>query len=151
MTNGFAPSSINNENLGWEKTRSWNFGIDIGFFNSRISISADYYNKTTKDLLYQVSIPASMGFSKAWGNIGSINNKGFELELTTQNLTGTFKWSTSFNMSYNKNKVISLGEDNSTVFTGWSDSNTQAFMVGQPLKCLLYVRCCRSISVSGRS
>ena len=134
MTNGFAPSSINNENLGWEKTRSWNFGIDIGFFNSRISISADYYNKTTKDLLYQVSIPASMGFSKAWGNIGSINNKGFELELTTQNLTGTFKWSTSFNMSYNKNKVISLGEDNSTVFTGWSDSNTQAFMVGQPLK-----------------
>ena len=82
MTNGFAPSSINNENLGWEKTRSWNFGIDIGFFNNRISISADYYNKTTKDLLYQVSIPASMGFSKAWGNIGSINNKGFEVELT---------------------------------------------------------------------
>lgn len=134
LTGGFAPTSIDNDKLGWEKTHSWNIGVDLGFFNNRIMVAADYYDKTTKDLLYQVSVPAVMGFSKAWGNIGSINNRGFELELTTHNLTGRFKWSTSLNLSYNKNKVVSLGEDNSTVFIGWSDSNTQVFMVGQPLR-----------------
>lgn len=74
-----------------------------------------------------------LGFTQAWGNIGSIRNKGFELELTTQNLTGKLKWTTSLNVSYNKNKVLSLGDDNSTVFTGY-DKTTQVFMVGQPLR-----------------
>ena len=60
-------------------------------------------------------------------------NKGFELEVTTQNLTGRLKWSTSLNVSYNQNKVLSLGDDNSTVFTGY-DSTTQVFMVKQPLR-----------------
>lgn len=134
LVNGFAPSSIDNEKLGWEKTHSWNIGIDLGFFNNRIVLAADYYDKTTKDLLYKVSVPAIMGFTKAWGNIGSIGNRGFELELTTQNLTGKLNWSTSLNVSYNKNEVKSLGEDNTTVFIGYSDSNTQVFMVGQPLR-----------------
>lgn len=86
--NGFAPTTIDNENLGWEKTHSWNLGLDMGFFRNRIVLALDLYNKTTEDLLYQVSVPAIMGFSKAWGNIGNLNNKGFEIELTTQNLTG---------------------------------------------------------------
>ena len=80
----------------------------MGLFNNRIFLSADYYVKTTKDLLYQVTVPALLGFTKAWGNIGSIRNKGFELEVTTQNLTGRLKWSTSLNVSYNQNKVLSL-------------------------------------------
>lgn len=105
----------------------------MGMFNNRIFLSADYYVKTTKDLLYQVTVPALLGFTQAWGNIGSIRNKGFELELTTQNLTGKLKWTTSLNVSYNKNKVLSLGDDNSTVFTGY-DKTTQVFMVGQPLR-----------------
>ena len=134
LVNGFAPTSIDNPELGWEKTHSWNFGVDLGFFNNRIAMSVDYYDKTTKDLLYKVKVPATMGFTQAWGNIGSIKNKGLEVELTTQNLTGKLKWTTSFNMGYNKNEVLSLGEDNSTVFIGWSNSNTQVFMVGQPLR-----------------
>ena len=105
----------------------------MGLFNNRIFLSADYYVKTTKDLLYQVTVPALLGFTKAWGNIGSIRNKGFELEVTTQNLTGRLKWSTSLNVSYNQNKVLSLGDDNSTVFTGY-DNTTQVFMVDQPLR-----------------
>ena len=134
LTNGFAPSSIDNKELGWEKTHSWNVGLDLGFFDNRITLAADYYDKTTKDLLYQVSVPGTMGFTQAWGNIGSIKNKGFEIELTTQKLTGRFKWTTSLNIAYNKNKVLSLGEDNSTVFIGWDKSNTQVLMVGQPLR-----------------
>ena len=134
LTNGFASSSIDNKELGWEKTHSGNVGLDLGFFDNRITLAADYYDKTTKDLLYQVSVPGTMGFTQAWGNIGSIKNKGFEIDLTTQNLTGMFKWTTSLNIAYNKNKVLSLGEDNSTVFIGWDKSNTQVLMVGQPLR-----------------
>ena len=119
IINGFAPTSLANPDLGWEKTESWNIAFDMGMFNNRIFLSADYYVKTTKDLLYQVTVPALLGFTQAWGNIGSIRNKGFELELTTQNLTGKLKWTTSLNVSYNKNKVLSLGDDNSTVFTGY--------------------------------
>lgn len=67
LTNGFAPSSIDNKELGWEKTHSWNVGLDLGFFDNRITLAADYYDKTTKDLLYQVSVPGTMGFTQAWG------------------------------------------------------------------------------------
>ncbi len=130
--NGFAPISIDNENLGWEKTHSWNLGFDMGFFKNRIVVALDLYNKTTEDLLYQVSVPAIMGFSKAWGNIGNLNNKGFEVELTTQNLTGKLRWTTSLNLFYNKNEVVSLGEDNTTVFIGYG--NTQMYKVGEPLR-----------------
>ena len=130
--NGFAPTTIDNENLGWEKTHSWNLGLDMGFFRNRIVLALDLYNKTTEDLLYQVSVPAIMGFSKAWGNIGNLNNKGFEIELTTQNLTGRLKWTTSLNLFYNRNEVVSLGEDNNTVFIGYG--NTQMYKVGEPLR-----------------
>lgn len=133
IINGFAPTSLANPDLGWEKTESWNVAFDMGLFNNRIFISADYYVKTTKDLLYQVTVPALLGFTKAWGNIGSIRNKGFEIEVTTQNLTGKLQWTTSLNVAYNQNKVLSLGDDNSTVFTGYDDT-TQVFMVGQPLR-----------------
>lgn len=133
IINGFAPTSLANPDLGWEKTESWNVAFDMGLFNNRIFISADYYVKTTKNLLYQVTVPALLGFTKAWGNIGSIRNKGFEIEVTTQNLTGKLKWTTSLNVAYNQNKVLSLGDDNSTVFTGYDDT-TQVFMVGQPLR-----------------
>lgn len=132
LVNGFAPTSLENNMLGWEKTHSWNLGFDMGFFRNRILLSFDLYDKTTESLLYQVSVPALMGFSKAWGNIGNLNNRGFELELTTQNLTGPLKWTTSFNAFYNKNKVVSLGEDNSIVYTGYG--NTQMYKVGEPLR-----------------
>ncbi|WP_288359842.1 TonB-dependent receptor [uncultured Bacteroides sp.] len=132
VINGFAPISLNNQELGWEKTDSWNIALDMGLFKNRIFISADYYIKTTKDLLYKVNVPALLGFTKAWGNIGSIRNKGFEVELSTKNLVGKLKWNTSFNIGYNQNKVISLGDDNSSYFTGFE--NTQVFMVGQPVK-----------------
>ncbi len=130
---GYAPTSSENTGLGWEKTESWNVAMDMGLFNNRIFISADYYTKKTQSLLYQVTVPAVVGYSKGWFNIGSIENKGWELELTTQNITGKFNWSTSFNIGYNKNEVLSLGSDNSTVYTGFS-STTQLLKVGEPLR-----------------
>ncbi|MBQ3070531.1 MAG: TonB-dependent receptor [Tidjanibacter sp.] len=133
LVNGFAPTSIENANLGWERTHSWNVALDLSMFQNRLQLTVEYYDKLTKDLLYQVSVPAVVGFEKAWDNVGSIRNRGFEIELTSHNLNNrNFKWDTNLNLSYNKNIVESLGEDNTTVFTGY-DSITQVLMVGQPI------------------
>lgn len=134
--NGYAPTTIDNVDLGWEKTHSWNLGLDMGLFRNRITIGLDVYRKLTKDMLYEVSVPASMGLknNKAWDNVGSIENKGFEIEVGTKNLTGILKWATSFNIGFNKNKVLSLGDNNTTLFGGWSNANTHVFMVGEPTR-----------------
>lgn len=101
-------------------------------YADRYYLSADYYVKRTKDLLYKVAVPSLLGYSTAWGNIGSLENKGFEVELSTQNIVGRFNWSTSLNFGLNKNEIISLGADNATVYTGYS--NTQVLQVGKSLK-----------------
>lgn len=132
LSSGFTPTSVANPDLGWEKTHSWNLAFDLGMFNNRIYLSADYYVKRTKDLLYKVAVPSILGYSNAWGNIGSLENKGFEVELSTQNIVGRFSWSTSLNLGLNKNEILSLGADNATVYTGFS--NTQVLQVGHPLK-----------------
>lgn len=132
VVSGFAPTSNVNDNLGWERTESWNAAIDLGLFNNRVFLSADYYVKRTKDLLYQVAVPAALGYSTSWENIGEIKNNGLEVELTTKNLTKQFKWETSFNMGWNKNEIVSLGTENETVYTGFS--GTQVLQVGQPLR-----------------
>lgn len=132
LLNGYAPSSNDNDDLTWEKVYSWNVGADISFFKNRIALSFDYYDKKTTDLLYQISMPAIIGFGSMWGNVGEIHNRGFEVELQTRNLTSKkLSWTTSFNLSYNTNKVTSLGDNNETVF---SNSNTQVLMVGQPMR-----------------
>ncbi len=109
LTKGMAQTSFGNNRLRWERTESNNFGLEVGLFNDRITINADYYIKKTNDLLYDVSIPALSGFSNTIVNIGDIRNQGIELELNTRNFTGAFRWETAFNISKNNNKVMSLG------------------------------------------
>ena len=134
VVNGYAPQGIENRDLGWERTTSWNVGLDMGFWDNRLLISAEYYDKLTNDLLYQVSVPGTLGQAKYWDNVGSIRNRGVELELTSHNIdNGNFSWTTVFNLSYNKNVVESLGDDNSTIYGGWSDSMTQVLKVGEPI------------------
>ena len=130
LMNGYAMSSLDVEDLTWEKVYSWNVGADFSLFNSRLSVSLDYYQKKTSDLLYKVTMPGIIGFSDMWDNVGEVQNKGFELELQSQNLTGSVRWSTSFNIAYNKNEVTDLG-NNDKIF---SNSNTQVLMVGQPMR-----------------
>jgi TonB-linked SusC/RagA family outer membrane protein len=102
------PSSIPNPDLKWETTAQFNIGIDLGLFKNRVSFTADYYNKQTKDLLLDRPLPLSSGFSTITDNIGKIENKGIELSLTTENLVGDFKWNTTLNLSANRNKVLKL-------------------------------------------
>ena len=96
--------------LTWETTSQVDAGISLGLFNNRISIEADYYNKETTDLLLDRPIPSTTGFDTTFTNIGVNSNKGFEFAINTTNVeTENFTWNSSFNISFNKNEVLSLG------------------------------------------
>lgn len=112
-------NSLGNADLGWEKTYSTDLAIDIAMLNNRIQLSFDWYTKTTKDLLYEIPVAGASGFTTTWGNLGEIKNNGVEIEITTHNLTGKFKWDTSFNASYNHNEVVSLGTDDTPIHSGF--------------------------------
>lgn len=99
LTTGFIPGSTANDDLGWQKTDSWNAGIDLGLFNNRISLAVDYYMKNIRDMLYQITLPADMGYTRGYTNVGNIRNTGIELELKTENLTGRLRWTTNFQFS----------------------------------------------------
>lgn len=115
---GVAPISILNEDLKWETTEQWNVGLDLGFFDERISMNFDWYWKTTRDLLLDATLPQTTGFFSAMKNIGKVRNSGIELTLNTVNIDRAgFKWSTNFNIAFNKNKVLELAENQNTLLT----------------------------------
>lgn len=105
---GINPTQIPNPNLTWETTHQLNVGFDYGILNNRITGEFDYYVKNTEDLLLSVQIPATSGFTTSLQNVGKMENKGIEFVINTFNMTGEFSWNTSFNISFNKNKVTDL-------------------------------------------
>jgi TonB-linked SusC/RagA family outer membrane protein len=109
LVSGFYPNRIPNPDLKWEKTGQFDIGLDAGFIGNRFRVTADYYHKKTTDLLYNVAIPGASGYSSMLKNIGSVQNNGFELSLESDNIAGTFNWTTAFNISFNRNKVLELG------------------------------------------
>ncbi|MDR2860130.1 MAG: TonB-dependent receptor [Mediterranea sp.] len=111
MNVSYYPSSITNPDLEWERTRQLNIGLDLGLFNNRVSLQADVYQSTSDGLLLDVPVPIVSGFSSVFRNIGKLENKGLELSLATHNLVGDFTWNTQINFSLNRNKIISLGEN----------------------------------------
>lgn len=113
---GAHANNIGNKSLTWETTDQLDLGIDLGLFADRIFIEADYYNGITKDMLLQVPIPVSSGFETAIQNIGRVQTSGFEFTLNTRNLVNDFEWSTNFNISFNKNKVLELGPNSDPIF-----------------------------------
>ena len=133
--------SVGNLSLGWEKTHSTDVAFDFGFLNNRIQASIDWYTKTTTDLLYNIPVPATSGMTTTRGNLGSVYNTGVELELNTQNISKRdFTWSTSFNVSYNRNKVLQLGSENTTVYN--KDNGAYYVLeVGQPMYYFYGLKC----------
>ncbi len=125
---GIAPSQIPNPNLTWETTTQSDIGFDFGLLNNRITGEMDYYVKNTEDLLLTVQIPGSSGFTSTLKNVGNLENKGFELVLNTFNLTGAFKWNSTFNFSKNTNKITNL---DGQILTGGLGFNRA--LEGQPL------------------
>ncbi|MCW3465081.1 SusC/RagA family TonB-linked outer membrane protein [Chitinophaga nivalis] len=125
---GIGIGRMPNEALKWEKNRQFDAGIELGLFNDRIGLELDLYHKKTVDMLLQAPLPASSGYTSITQNIGSMENKGIEFSVNTTNIkTRHFTWNTLFNISVNKNKVLSL--------TGGSDiySGATVIRVGEPV------------------
>lgn len=107
---GYAPKNTYLGDLRWETTSQLNAGIDLALLNNRIRLTADYYYKKTTDLLNDVEMPRSSGYTTALRNIGSIRNSGFELQLDTRIIDRSVKWDFGVNFSLNRSKVLSLSE-----------------------------------------
>ncbi|WP_289552523.1 TonB-dependent receptor [Olivibacter sp. 47] len=115
---GFAPITVPNPDLGWEKTFQFDGGIDVGFFNNRISLVADYYYKKTTDLLLSRTVPGTSGLAEFGGgqastiyqNIGAVSNQGIEVYVNSNNLIGDFTWKSILVFAKNTNKILDLGE-----------------------------------------
>ena len=105
---GIGPTQLANPDLKWERREEWNVGMDYGFFNNRVTGSVDIYRRNNNDLLLDRSLYLSTGFNSITQNVGSVQNQGIEFIVTGRILDGDFKWMTSFNISYNDNRVTKL-------------------------------------------
>jgi TonB-linked SusC/RagA family outer membrane protein len=133
VTPGKALSGIGNNNLTWETTNSYDAGLDLELFNSRIAFTYDYYYKKTDGLLYGIDIPVQSGFSTITSNIGRFDFWGHEFSITSKNLVGTLKWNTNFNISFDRNMVKKLGTNDAPIGgygEYWDDNRTA---VGHPI------------------
>ncbi|MFA9392432.1 MAG: TonB-dependent receptor [Prolixibacteraceae bacterium] len=131
ITPGLSPNGISNYGLKWEKTQQFNTGINVSIIDSRFNFSLDYYSSKTKDLLLNVPIPTITGYSRALVNIGQVSNKGWEFEMHTVNIEGDFTWTTDFNISQNRNKVLKLGPAGDPILGGHGSSNIT--QIGSPV------------------
>jgi len=137
---GVVPTSLPNKRLKWETTTQTNVGVDLSFFGERLNITADWYNKVTSDLLFISMLPISAGYGEAMRNIAEVRNRGLEFTINTTNVrTKDFTWTSNFNISFNKNKILRLNEElDSWITTATFDQNFNASpnyiaKVGYPL------------------
>jgi len=133
LLTSYYPSSIENPDLGWERTKQLNLGIDIGFVGNRFMIEADAYRTISDGLLLDVPVPSTSGFSSVFTNIGQVENKGLELNIVSRNLTKQLTWTTQVTYSSNKSKVLQLGPDNSPLFYNLNGGMQNTNMVGEEL------------------
>ena len=108
---GVIPTRIGKDNLKWEETKQFNLGLDLNFWNSRLTITADYYDKFTDGLLANYQLPKESGFAYMKTNVGEMSNRGFEIAVTGDIIrTKDWKWNASFNISRNINRIEKLSE-----------------------------------------
>ena len=115
---GAVPTSLANSDLKWETTQQYNVGVDASFLKDRISVTIDWYNKITSDLLLRATLPTSSGYGSAMKNVGAVQNKGLEFTVNTTNIKNrNFSWTTNFNIAFNRNKVLELTENQLSMLT----------------------------------
>ena len=136
--NAVRPTTVANNDLTWETTTQLNIGTDIGLFNDRISLSAEYYRMVTSDLLFNVELPQYSGYTNQLKNIGEVENRGIELTLSSRNIDSDVKWDMDVNFSANRNKVLSLPGGNDIQYGSGPGhlvglGNTQILREGEPV------------------
>lgn len=140
---GFIPgayqSNLGVPNLKWETTDQLNLGLDLGFFDDRLQATVDYYKKNTSDLLLNAEMALHTGFNRVQQNIGEIENEGLEIALNSINIDSEkFKWTSSFNISFNRNKTVALNDGQNAIYTDpdWNFRYSEyqyITQVGQPV------------------
>jgi TonB-dependent starch-binding outer membrane protein SusC len=129
---GFATVTSPNLDLSWETTKSYNFGIDFGFFQNKLNLNMNYYDSITSDLLLDVPVPEQSGFSSSIQNLGKVQNKGYEFELSGSDIKlGPITWDFGMNLSTNKNEVLALGPNQTEIRAGLN--NAYLTKVGGPI------------------
>ena len=129
---GYRPSNIPNTGIRWESQEQWNIGLDLGFFDDRLNLTVDAYLKRSADMLMSMQLPSYMGtqgnvssvLAAPQGNYGSIENRGLEITLDTHPIVGKFTWDSNFQISFNRNKLLSLsGTENASLvgYGQWND------------------------------
>jgi len=114
-SSSYYPSSIENPDLGWERTRQFNYGVDLGLMNNRFTLEVDYFTSESDGLLLNVPVPTTSGFGSIFRNIGALETNGLELALTSRNLVGLedgLSWTTQATWSTNRSEITQLGPDN---------------------------------------
>ena len=129
VATGAVVTSLSNPNLGWETTKQFDIGLDLGLLNDRIQFTYDFYTKRTTNLLYNVQIPQEAGFGFFTDNIGEIKFWGHEFSVNSRNTTGKLQWTTNANISFNRNVVVALAPGIDRVYGSTGYNITQ---VGQP-------------------
>lgn len=139
-TPGVAPSNLPNPDLKWERTDEWNVGVDAAVLDDRIGVVLETYKKSTKDLLLNRPVTSASGFTSVLDNVGSIENKGWEVSLNTVNLrpgsADGLSWTSEFNITHNKNTVTALAGGNEPFPAGF----VNRVEVGQPLGAFYLIR-----------
>jgi TonB-dependent starch-binding outer membrane protein SusC len=132
---GSSPLFIENADIRWEESKQIDIGVDAGFFQGRLSASADYYIKTTSGLLERIPIPAHVGNDGPVSNVGSVENKGIELALNWRNSAKNFKYSVGINGAYNKNQMTKIGNEEKVIpGASWAIAGqVTRSEVGQPI------------------
>ena len=135
--NGILNTAVINSQLRWEKSKSFEAGLDLGFLNNRFNLILDYYNRTTSDLLTDVNLPGYTGFDSFKTNLGTLRNSGFEVEGNLNLISNPkgFNWNFSFNASYVFNKIVKLpdnGNENNRQGGSqvWDPASQQVIWVG---------------------
>ena len=135
LVTAYRASELSNPKLIWESTISRNLGVDIGFLNDRIQLSADVYSNKTKDLLVNVPVPTSTGYTQQMQNVGATTNKGVELQISGTPISKKdFTWRASFNISFNKNNIEDIGQyqDFYLFSSGWGGGNQPSDYLVKP-------------------
>jgi TonB-linked SusC/RagA family outer membrane protein len=131
---GQSPNVLANPDLKWEKSQTYDFGLDFGILKNRITGSFDVYNKLNTDLLLNVQVPEATGFQTALTNIGSVRNIGQELEITSHNIVGEFQWNTTLTIAHNSNKIVALAPGQTQIIIPNSfDVSNAILRVGSPI------------------
>lgn len=138
---GQAPNVLANPSIYWERSKTYDAGLDFGFLKNRITGSFDFYYKLNTALLLNVQVPEVTGFQSYLTNVGSVKNMGEELQVTSRNVVGKFQWTTSINLTHNTNKIVALAPgQNQIIIPNGNNVSDQILRVGSPLNSIYVLK-----------